>query len=823
MTTRASGEASVKNRDIERLRAFAVLFVIVSHIAWIQGELNERLWLRLRPGTGVDLLFGLSGFVVSGAFERDLASFAGQSRGIALAAFYIKRAARILPTAYFVLLFWWAGWLWFNDSQAWAGPLTGDQVTGMLVANALFFSNYGMVYGAVQTQLGWYWSLCVEEHFYLLYPAFRLVTRTAQQRAKWLLALVVITVFGTRLLSDDPHVLQQLSHNRFDQLAMGVLLFLAWRQWTPTMTSLGNFVRTSGAAKRAAMAFALLALFAIATLPTAMVAGSAIGPSDQLFQMRIGLVVTGVLSFALVALASFDLDLLAFGWPRLGAVLFAIGTRSYALYMYHLPAKWIVQELSYRYPWLLTSTMPNGRAILVYVITLAILVELNYRLIEKPFIAWGRHRVSRLVDPSVAVARTWLSWRWASRIAVAGLVAILGWNVYGEWRTRADYQAAFEGKTSVGLRVPPLPQDAPTSDVVAYLRAHGADAVDLALPSLRYLPIDRPLVALNGASGRPTVLCRGERGWMSYVADAHGFNNPAARTSPALVLLGADAMAGVCVEANKSVSAQLRGEGLEVMNLALPGNGPLISLGALREYGLPARPKIVVWAFSEASEISNLSGELRSPILLKYLQPGFSQGLAGRVAETDALALEDFTTRWAAALPGQPVPPVTGAPEPMPRQPQLQWGHWFDFPALKRARSERALAAASQRPWAGLREVFAEPPPPVPADEPAIPVVSYLAEVLKRADADVRAAGGRLLFVYLPDRARFEPESGFGEGPRSQVLRVAAELKIPVADLTEVFRRSEDPRLLFATGGPYNASAMQLIAAGLLAASEPGH
>ena len=118
--------------------------------------------------------------------------------------------------------------------------------------------------------------------------------------------------------------------------------------------------------------------------------------NPELFMMRVGLILTGAMSGGLILLASFDLDLLAFGSRPVGAILSWIGARSYALYMYHLPAQWAVKEMFFRRPGWLSAVHPMRSAIAFYLVTLLGIVELNFRLIERPFIAIGRRRVERL-------------------------------------------------------------------------------------------------------------------------------------------------------------------------------------------------------------------------------------------------------------------------------------------------------------------------------------------------------------------------------------------------------------------------------------------
>jgi peptidoglycan/LPS O-acetylase OafA/YrhL len=134
-------------------RAVAILLVIVSH----QPQFTSPRVKGLGP-VGVSLFFGLSGLLIC---NRLLAERRRHGH-IDLAGFYVRRAARILPPA--------LAYLAVLAALAAAGVLV---VTGYeLRACLLFYRNYA---GG-----GWYtghfWSLAVEEHFYLAFPALLVLT-----------------------------------------------------------------------------------------------------------------------------------------------------------------------------------------------------------------------------------------------------------------------------------------------------------------------------------------------------------------------------------------------------------------------------------------------------------------------------------------------------------------------------------------------------------------------------------------------------------------------------------------------------------------------
>ena len=118
--------------------------------------------------SGVDLFFVLSGFLISGI----LLDARGKS-GV-FKAFYMRRILRIIPLYYSVLFFY--GFIlqsFFPEGHGFGGPWLTHPV-----GNFLFFANFqSFLEGALPKTLNAAtWSLAVEEHFYLIWPALVLLT-----------------------------------------------------------------------------------------------------------------------------------------------------------------------------------------------------------------------------------------------------------------------------------------------------------------------------------------------------------------------------------------------------------------------------------------------------------------------------------------------------------------------------------------------------------------------------------------------------------------------------------------------------------------------
>ena len=159
-TARAAAPAERRFRtDIQAMRALAVGLVVLNH-----------LWpLRLPGGyVGVDVFFVISGFLISSHLVREIDA-TGKVR---LAAFYARRARRLFPAAFLVLAATMVLALAFLPYPRWIG--TAQEILAsifygenwLLAAKSVDYSALTESASPVQH----YWSLSVEEQFYLLWP-----------------------------------------------------------------------------------------------------------------------------------------------------------------------------------------------------------------------------------------------------------------------------------------------------------------------------------------------------------------------------------------------------------------------------------------------------------------------------------------------------------------------------------------------------------------------------------------------------------------------------------------------------------------------------
>lgn len=173
-------------REIDGLRAVAVVPVILFH-AGLQAFSGGYV--------GVDIFFVISGYLITGNLLESL-----QTNEFTFAAFYERRARRILPALFFVILCCIPfAWMWMLPAEL-------ENFSRSLIAVVFMMSNVmfwrGAGYFAPDTELSpllHTWSLAVEEQFYLFFPIFLLLAfRLGRHRLFWLICVIaVISLAGS--------------------------------------------------------------------------------------------------------------------------------------------------------------------------------------------------------------------------------------------------------------------------------------------------------------------------------------------------------------------------------------------------------------------------------------------------------------------------------------------------------------------------------------------------------------------------------------------------------------------------------------------------
>jgi len=368
---------------LDTLRAAAIAAVMIFH-------LQSALPTALQPvgdigWIGVDLFFVLSGFLIGSQLLKPFAL--GQR--LDLPQFYLRRAYRILPAYLVVLLLYLAVPIWREKPGL---PAPWKLLT--------FTANFGMDYPA-RLAFSHVWSLCVEEHFYLLLPCIVLwqMRRPAIWKASTLIAAVLI--FGVILRGWE---LQSVVHTPGVTDDQSWALFMK-RIYYPTYSRLDGLligvtlacVRTFRPAWWAKVSHRGGTLLAVGLFVTAaaiwMFQGGYPSPDDTIGILYGFPVLSLGLGF-LVASAASSSGPLQLRVPAAKA----IATLAFSLYLTHKEVAHLDRILL---PWMEQNTgwLSAG----IYAITCFAFAALLYACVERPFLLLRDRHLAGIasLDPGV--------------------------------------------------------------------------------------------------------------------------------------------------------------------------------------------------------------------------------------------------------------------------------------------------------------------------------------------------------------------------------------------------------------------------------------
>jgi peptidoglycan/LPS O-acetylase OafA/YrhL len=364
---------------LDGLRGLAILLVLVHHgIYFTPANPTEETFVKVVGGwdawgwIGVDLFFVLSGFLITNIL------LATRHRPGYFRNFYARRTLRIFPLYFLSLaIFFYL-----------LPPVAGD-ITGVPANERLWFWTYTMnfYYGLANRIPIWmshFWSLCVEEHFYLFWPA---VVYLAGRRVPHVCVAIIIGTAVLRgvlfLAGFKSLALYCMTVTRADALALGGLIAvwqrspvgldrirITCRRLLPALGALivGLAVFSSGLTPlRAPVPVILFGLTPIALFwgcfLVVLVTAPARGVLDRMFS---------------------------------GRVLTWLGKYSYGLYIFHFPLvgylqRAIHEEFGSTLPLVLGSQIPAAVAhAAVMVAGSSAIAFTTFHIYEKPFLSLKR-------------------------------------------------------------------------------------------------------------------------------------------------------------------------------------------------------------------------------------------------------------------------------------------------------------------------------------------------------------------------------------------------------------------------------------------------
>jgi peptidoglycan/LPS O-acetylase OafA/YrhL len=335
--------------EIDGLRALAVVPVILFHAGF---ELFSGGFV------GVDVFFVISGYLITTILIEDF-----ENQRFSLVSFYERRARRILPALFFVMLVCIPfAWMWMFPSQM-------KDFSQSLVAVSLFASNILFWHesgyfdaAAEENPLVHTWSLAVEEQYYLLFPIFLILTwRFGKNKVFW----TIVVMAAISLL---------ISEWGWRNNATANFYLAPTRAWELLAGSIAAFiVQKQGVQKNN-----FLAMLGLSAIIFSIFFYDKTTPFPSVYSL------VPVLGVVLLVLYADKETLAAKLLSTKGFV--GIGLISYSAYLWHQPLFAFARIRSLEHPSLLLMLVLSSLSIL--------LAYFSWRYIEKPF--RNKHQLSKV-------------------------------------------------------------------------------------------------------------------------------------------------------------------------------------------------------------------------------------------------------------------------------------------------------------------------------------------------------------------------------------------------------------------------------------------
>jgi peptidoglycan/LPS O-acetylase OafA/YrhL len=342
------------------LRAISILIVLVSHTGY--GTV-------VPGGLGVTIFFFLSGYLITTLLMEE----SERSDRIDIGKFYLRRVFRLFPPLVVTLV--------IAYSLVMLGLLNGGISWAGILAQLLYFANYyGLFFDPGNTTpagTGILWSLAVEEHFYMLYPAVLsalILLGLSRQRIVVVLAIMCLAVLAWRMyLAGLPNFATERTYyssdTRVDSIVFGCLLALAANPRHAKAGTSNPFLEPVPAI--------LLAVAATVMMMTIVWRDSYFRETFR-YSLQ-GLALMPVFYYAIKYAAYFPFTLLNHPW------VLKIGVYSYAIYLIHYIVANVIERNA---PWIAAGPLlvvVTSAIATLYAAILDVSVDSYFRRLRKRF------------------------------------------------------------------------------------------------------------------------------------------------------------------------------------------------------------------------------------------------------------------------------------------------------------------------------------------------------------------------------------------------------------------------------------------------------
>ena len=381
---------------IDGLRAFAVFAVILYHMGmpFARGGL-----------LGVTVFFVISGYLITGLLTAEWDA----SGTINLPQFWFRRIRRLFPAIVLVIVVTAAVF-------SFASPLLLTKMRPDIIPGLFWFENWWYIFrdlsyfeaAGAPSPLTHFWSLAIEEQFYLVWPVLLLGAYKAGAKKKLVrracLVLAVISAIAMAVLFDpagDPSRVYYGTDTRAFSLLIGAWLSFAWPGAQLTEEGTRHVPRKSVAILDGVGIAAFLAIIAMCVFISGY----------SMFMYYGGLLICSILSAVVIAVLAHPRSMLA----RFAALkpFVWIGQRSYGMYLWHFPIIVLLQPRN-------ATALPWWIYLVEIALTIGI-AHLSYQYVETPirrdgFIAFFK----KLRDRAPALVASGL----VTVVAVGGILVV---------------------------------------------------------------------------------------------------------------------------------------------------------------------------------------------------------------------------------------------------------------------------------------------------------------------------------------------------------------------------------------------------------------
>ena len=361
--------------DIEKLRGFACILVLLQHLIWIcpyYFVINTvPSWLSIGSGA-VHIFFAISGFVITYSLSNKLENLNGnflenlKDSKDWISKFYSKRFFRIFPMVLIVSIVC-GTYLQMIDTEAgWQSALLRSPLEilfGIFNNSVETFVSENIIY---TSGMGPFWTLAVEAQFYVLWPLVLICCRDDNQRAIVSLSLgLIFSLFATPLSNLYLGEHYYWTSNNIAELFLGSFLAHLYKS--------GLKINLS---REKANFFSLILIFAIWFYPSVV---------REIGKIFYGNIIETISSVLLVMLCTFSKG--SFSFFGFNKIFRYLGQRSFSFYSIQLTLANIVMWFTNSTYFPMEGLSKNEFFFFQFLIFLGILLvstELLYRFIERP-------------------------------------------------------------------------------------------------------------------------------------------------------------------------------------------------------------------------------------------------------------------------------------------------------------------------------------------------------------------------------------------------------------------------------------------------------